>query len=59
METWILFVLLFGLFKGIREPIKKKALTQTDVLSTLFMYTFLGFLMTVPTAGNVLDISLR
>jgi len=59
METWILFVLLFGLFKGVREPIKKKALTQTDVLSTLFMYTFLGFLMTVPTAGNVLAVTPR
>ncbi|MBQ8641972.1 MAG: DMT family transporter [Clostridia bacterium] len=59
METWILFVILFGLCKGIREPIKKKALTKTDVLSTLFMYTFLGFLMTVPTAGDVFSVSPR
>ncbi len=59
MKTWIFFVILFGLFKGIREPIKKKALTRTDVLSTLFMYTFLGFLMTVPTAGDVFAVSPR
>ncbi len=59
MDSWILFVLLFGICKGIREPIKKKVLTKTDVLSTLFMYTFLGFLMTVPTARNVLAVSPR
>ncbi|MBE6614477.1 MAG: hypothetical protein E7631_04140 [Ruminococcaceae bacterium] len=59
MKTWILYVTLFGLCKGIREPIKKKALTRTDILSTLFMYTFLGFLMTIPTAGNVFSVSPR
>ncbi len=59
MKLWIVFVLLFGIFKGIREPIKKKAMTKTDVRSTLFMYTFLGFLMTVPTAGNVFAVSPR
>lgn len=56
MKLWIIFVLLFGIFKGIREPIKKEALKRTDVLSVLFMYTFIGFLISAPTAGNVFDI---
>ena len=48
MELWIVFIILYGIFKGIREPIKKKTLEKCDMLSALFMYTFVGFLMSVP-----------
>lgn len=57
MELWIIFVLLYGIFKGIREPVKKKALEKTDVLSTLFMYTFIGFLLSTLTARDVFSLS--
>ncbi len=57
MKTWIIFVALWGIFKGIREPIKKKALEKTSVLSVLFMYTFIGFLMAVPFARDVFSLS--
>ena len=53
MELWVVFVLLYGIFKGAREPIKKKILEKHDVISTLFAYTFIGFLMTVPMARDV------
>lgn len=54
METWIIFIVLFGLFKGLREPIKKKTLEKCDMLSCLFMYTFVGFLMSIPmTSGSL------
>ncbi len=53
METWIIFVLFYGVLKGLREPIKKRLLRDISVLSALFGYTFIGFLMSVPTASGV------
>ncbi len=57
MQLWILFVALFGLFKGIREPIKKKALEKDSLLGVLFIYTLIGFIMVLPTAHDVLKIT--
>lgn len=57
MELWIIFIILYGIFKGIREPIKKKTLEKCDVLSALFMYTFVGFLISVPLTRGSLIIS--
>ncbi|MBE7045635.1 MAG: DMT family transporter [Ruminococcaceae bacterium] len=59
MELWVIFIVLYGVFKGIREPIKKKILETNDLLSTLFAYTFLGFLMTVPFARGVFSIDAK
>lgn len=59
MKTWIVFVALWGIFKGIREPIKKKALEKTGVLSVLFMYTFTGFLMSAPFARDIFSLSVN
>ena len=56
MELWVIFVLLYGIFKGAREPIKKKILEKHDVISALFAYTFIGFLMTVPMARDVFSL---
>ena len=57
LKLWIIFVILHGIFKGLRDPIKKKTLEKCDMLSTLFMYTFVGFLMTVPLTTGSLIIS--
>ncbi len=59
MELWVILVLLYGIFKGVREPIKKKILEKHDVISALFAYTFIGFLMTIPMAKNVFSLSAR
>ena len=59
MELWVIFVLLYGIFKGAREPIKKKILKKNDLLSTLFTYTFVGFIMTVPMARDVFSIDIN
>ncbi len=56
MELWVLLVLIYGICKGAREPIKKKILEKHDVLSALFAYTFVGFLMTVPLARDVFSV---
>ena len=57
MELWIVFVILYGILKGSREPIKKGILKETNVLSALFGYTFIGFLMSVPTVKGVVSFS--
>lgn len=49
---WMLQVLLYGLFKGTREIIKKKSLGRSTVLEVLFFYTLFGFLMVCPDAVN-------
>lgn len=56
METWIIFIILYGLLKGAREPIKKRLLRDVNVPTSLFAYTFIGFLMAVPSATGVFDI---
>jgi len=56
LETWIIFVILYGLLKGSREPIKKSLLKKVNVLTSLFVYTFIGFLMSIPTATGVFDV---
>lgn len=56
MEIWIIYILLYGILKGAREPIKKAVLKKMDVLTSLFVYTFVGFLMSAPTATGVFSI---
>ena len=56
METWIIFIILYGLLKASREPMKKRLLKDVNVMTSLFVYTFIGFLMAVPTATGVFHI---
>ena len=57
MKIWIIFIIIFGVLKGLREPIKKKVLESVNVFTSLFVYTFAGFLMTLPTAKGVFDLT--
>ena len=45
---WIPLVLLYGVLKGVREIVKKKALEKNSTIEVLFMYTFLSFLLVLP-----------
>lgn len=45
---WIFLVLLYGVLKGVREIVKKKALEKNSTIEVLFMYTFLSFLIVLP-----------
>lgn len=47
---WIWLVLLYGVLKGVREIVKKKALEKNSTMEVLFMYTFLSFAMVLPSA---------
>ncbi|MBR5155080.1 MAG: EamA family transporter [Clostridia bacterium] len=56
MKIWVIFIVLYGILKGLREPIKKNILKEVNVLTTLFAYTGIGFLLSVPTAKGVFDV---
>lgn len=47
---WIFLVLLYGILKGVREVVKKKALEKNSAIEVLFMYTLLSFLVVLPQA---------
>jgi len=57
MKLWIIFILLYGILKGAREPIKKGVLRDVGVLTALFVYTLVGFLMSAPTAEGVFSVT--
>lgn len=48
---WVWLVLLYGVLKGVREIVKKKALEENSTIEVLFMYTFLSFVLVLPSAG--------
>lgn len=50
--VWILLVLAYGLIKGFREILKKKALMKSSVIEVLFLYTFISFLFVIPEVRN-------
>lgn len=56
---WIWLVLLYGILKGVREIVKKKALEKNSTIEVLFIYTFLSFLMVLPSAGKAMGVEHR
>ncbi len=53
---WIPLVAIYGICKGSREGVKKKAMEKDSMMNVLFLYTLIGFLFSVPFAGNPFDI---
>ena len=49
---WIFLVLFYGILKGVREVVKKKAMTKSTVMEVLFVYTFLAFIFVLPQAKD-------
>lgn len=56
---WIWLVLLYGIIKGIREIVKKKALEKNSTIEVLFLYTLLAFLIVLPDAKNAMGVELK
>lgn len=56
MKLWALLVLMYGILKGFREIVKKKALNKSSLMEVLFFYTFIGFLCVLPDAKGAFDI---
>ena len=56
---WILFVLIYGVLKGVRDIAKKKALSGHGVVEVLFVYTLMSFVMAAPFSGGITGVPLR
>ena len=55
-NIWIFLVVIYALLKGGRECMKKAALKKSAANEILFLYTFIGFLMTLPFTKSALEI---
>lgn len=53
---WMWLVLLYGVFKGLREIVKKKALEKNSTIEVLFLYTLIAFLLVLPDAKNAMGL---
>lgn len=58
MPIWIYLVFFYGIVKGFREIVKKKALNRSSLMEVLFFYTFIGFLFVLPDAKEAMQIDL-
>lgn len=56
---WMLLTLLYGVFKGFREIVKKKSLEKSTVVEVLFFYSLFGFIILLPDIPNVGGMGLR
>ena len=56
---WIPLVLLYGVLKGVREIVKKKALGKNSTIEVLFMYTLLSFIIVLPSAREAMGMEPR
>lgn len=56
---WMLLTLLYGVFKGFREIVKKKSLERSTVVEVLFFYSLFGFVILIPTISTVGGVGLR
>lgn len=54
---WMWLVLFYGIMKGAREIVKKKALEKNTVIEVLFFYTLISFLMVTPEAAQARGLS--
>ena len=56
---WMLLVLFYGLAKGAREIVKKKAMEKSTVMEVLLFYTLLSFVMVIPEIKEAGGVELR
>ncbi len=56
---WIALILFYGIFKGFREALKKKAMENRSVAEVLFFYTLFAFLLVIPFSQDAFSVSWR
>ena len=59
MEAWMWLVLLYGVLKGLRDVVKKKALVRNSVIEVLFFYTLIGFIFVIPDIRGAFQMEMR
>lgn len=52
---WIALVCLYGILKGVRDIIKKKALEKNTAMEVLFFYTLISFAFVIPEVKNAVN----
>ena len=57
--SWVFLILVYGIFKGFREALKKKAMEKHSVMEVLFFYTLFAFLMIIPFSSGIFQISFK
>ena len=55
--AWVWLVLVFGVLRGVRELMKKKAIEKSSMMDVLFFYTLISFLLVVPDAKNAMGLT--
>ncbi len=56
---WIALVSLYGILKGARDIIKKKALEKNSAMEVLFFYTLLSFIFVLPETKSALSMDMH
>lgn len=56
---WIALVSLYGILKGVRDVIKKKAMEKSSAMEVLFFYTFLSFIFVLPETKSALSMDMH
>ncbi len=56
---WVILIVIYGVFKGLREGLKKKAMETNSVIEVLFFYTLFAFLMTIPMSRDIFSVSFK
>lgn len=51
---WVYLVLLFGIFKGLREGVKKKALEKNSIAEVLFFHALMAFIILLPFTDGII-----
>lgn len=51
--------MLYGVLKGVREIVKKKALEKNSTIEVLFMYTFLSFVIVFPEVKEAMGMETK
>ena len=58
-NLWIFYILIYGIFKGLREALKKKNTQTNSVMEVLFFYTLFAFFMVIPFSRDIFSLSFR
>jgi drug/metabolite transporter (DMT)-like permease len=56
---WIALVSVYGILKGVRDIIKKKALEKNSAMEVLFFYTFISFLFVTPEFKSAISMDMH
>lgn len=58
MNGWIFLVIIYAVFRGIRDSIKKKALMKNSTFEVLFFYTLISFIFVLPASKNINEVNI-